>query len=192
MGSGKNSCKTAAVMSLLGKGPEQGQAAPAPQVRDIETITGEILAAKRAGGEAVITIGRGLIEAKALLSHGEWLPWLTERVEYSEPEATYSLIMAARDSTASVIWLVMSLFTTEAALLDTTSQSSSIPISVIAVVMIPIRVASFLFSKNRINTPPLDKIGAKPPHPLSRRRFLSPPAEHSNHIIAHHHSDGKG
>ena len=51
MGSGKNSCKTAAVMSLLGKGPEQGQAAPAPQVRDIETITGEILAAKRAGGE---------------------------------------------------------------------------------------------------------------------------------------------
>ena len=83
MGSGKNSCKTAAVMSLLGKGPEQGQAAPAPQVRDIETITGEILAAKRAGGEAVITIGRGLIEAKALLSHGEWLPWLEERVEFS-------------------------------------------------------------------------------------------------------------
>jgi len=85
----KNSCKTAAVMSLLGKG-----AAPAQDVqvlperhRDIETITGEILAAKRAGGEAILTIGNGLIEAKALLSHGEWLPWLEERVEFSEKAA---------------------------------------------------------------------------------------------------------
>ena len=98
MGSGKNSCKMAAVMSLLGKGPEQGQAAPAPQVRDIETITGEILAAKRAGGEAVITIGRGLIEAKALLSHGEWLSWLEERVEFSERSAR-NFMRLARDWT---------------------------------------------------------------------------------------------
>lgn len=103
MGSGKNSCKTAAVMSLLGKGPEQGQAAPAPQVRDIETITGEILAAKRAGGEAVITIGRGLIEAKALLSHGEWLPWLTERVEYSERTAQRFMLLARDWSNPSAL-----------------------------------------------------------------------------------------
>ena len=54
------------------------QAAQPPQVRDIEAITAEILDAKRAGGEAILTIGRGLIEAKALLSHGEWLPWLNE------------------------------------------------------------------------------------------------------------------
>ncbi len=57
------------------------------QVRDIETITTEILDAKRAGGEAILTIGRGLIEAKGLLPHGEWLPWLTERVEFSERSA---------------------------------------------------------------------------------------------------------
>ncbi len=35
--------------------------------RDIETITGEILEAKRAGGEAILTIGRCLIEAKEKL-----------------------------------------------------------------------------------------------------------------------------
>ena len=55
-----------------------------PQVRDIEVITHEILDAKRAGGEAILTIGKGLMEAKAVLPHGEWLPWLTEKVEYSE------------------------------------------------------------------------------------------------------------
>lgn len=57
------------------------------QVRDIELITTEILDAKRAGGEAILTIGRGLIEAKSLLTHGEWLPWLEERVEFSERTA---------------------------------------------------------------------------------------------------------
>lgn len=58
-----------------------------PQARDIEAITAEILDAKRAGGEAILTIGRGLMEAKALLPHGEWLPWLEERVEFSEKAA---------------------------------------------------------------------------------------------------------
>lgn len=55
--------------------------------RDIETITVEILEAKRAGGEAILTIGRCLIEAKEQLPHGEWLPWLNERVEFSERQA---------------------------------------------------------------------------------------------------------
>ena len=51
--------------------------------RAIETITDEILDAKRTGGEAILTIGRCLIEAKDMLPHGEWLPWLNERVELS-------------------------------------------------------------------------------------------------------------
>ena len=63
------------------------QKAQPPQTRDIEAITAEILDAKRAGGEAILTIGRGLMEAKALLPHGEWLPWLEERVEFSEKAA---------------------------------------------------------------------------------------------------------
>ena len=61
--------------------------APPAESRSIETITGEILDAKRAGGEAILTIGRCLIEAKDMLRHGEWLPWLSERVELSERTA---------------------------------------------------------------------------------------------------------
>lgn len=55
--------------------------------RDIEVITREILDAKRRGGEAILTIGRCLTEAKQALPHGEWLPWLNERVEFSERTA---------------------------------------------------------------------------------------------------------
>ena len=55
--------------------------------RDIEVITQEILDAKRRGGEAILTIGRCLTEAKQAIPHGEWLPWLNERVEFSERTA---------------------------------------------------------------------------------------------------------
>lgn len=61
--------------------------APPAEGRTIEAITGEILDAKRAGGEAILTIGRCLIEAKDMLQHGEWLPWLNEQVELSERTA---------------------------------------------------------------------------------------------------------
>ena len=61
--------------------------APPSEERDIETITGEILDAQRKGGEAVLTIGRCLIEAKKLLPHGAWLPWLNEKVSYSDRTA---------------------------------------------------------------------------------------------------------
>lgn len=85
----KNSCKTAAVMSLLGRGPAAVAAEPAqpPQAQDIETITGEILRLKQTGGEAIIGIGQWLIKAKAVLPRGEWLPWLEDRVEFSERTA---------------------------------------------------------------------------------------------------------
>ena len=56
-------------------------------VRDIETITSEILDYKRVGGEAILAIGQRLTEAKAILPHGEWLPWLTEQVDFSERSA---------------------------------------------------------------------------------------------------------
>lgn len=54
------------------------------ETRDIETITAEIIQLKHDAGNAIIGIGQRLIEAKAMLPHGEWLPWLEERVEYSE------------------------------------------------------------------------------------------------------------
>lgn len=58
-----------------------------PAERTIETITEDILDAQRRGGEAILTIGRCLIEAKEMLPHGEWLPWLTEKVSYSNRTA---------------------------------------------------------------------------------------------------------
>lgn len=85
-----SSSKTAAVMNLISRGTAASRAEEAlavPGERSIEVITKEILEAKRVGGEAILTIGKALIEAKAQLSHGEWLPWLTERVEFSERTA---------------------------------------------------------------------------------------------------------
>lgn len=77
----------------LAESLESGGIAP---VRDIEVITTEILEAKRDGGEAILRIGRGLIEAKSMLSHGEWLPWLEERVEFSE-RAAQNFMRLARE-----------------------------------------------------------------------------------------------
>lgn len=74
-----------------------------PQVRDIETITAEILDAKRAGGEAILMIGKGLIEAKGMLSHGEWLPWLEERVEFSEKAAQRFMKLAREYSNPTAL-----------------------------------------------------------------------------------------
>ena len=53
-------------------------------VRDIGTITTEILRLKQDAGNAILSIGQRLIEAKAMLPHGEGLPWLTEQVEFAE------------------------------------------------------------------------------------------------------------
>ena len=64
----------------------QSSVVPA-QTRTIETVTAEILAAKKAGGEAILAIGRGLIEAKEMLPHGEGRIWLEEQVEFSERTA---------------------------------------------------------------------------------------------------------
>lgn len=55
--------------------------------RDIEVITGEILFFKAQAGGAILEIGRRLIEAKKQLPHGEWLPWLEEKVQFSARSA---------------------------------------------------------------------------------------------------------
>ena len=81
----------------LGRLIAQTMAQPAGG-RTIEAITGDILEAKRTGGEAILTIGRCLIEAKDLLPHGEWLPWLTERVEFS-PRTAQNFMRLAREWT---------------------------------------------------------------------------------------------
>lgn len=55
--------------------------------RNIDTITAEILGLKQRAGSAILGIGHRLIEAKSMLPHGEWLPWLTNQVEFSERTA---------------------------------------------------------------------------------------------------------
>ena len=55
--------------------------------RDIDIITEEINFYKRQAGMAILEIGKRLVEAKSQLSHGEWLPWLEEKVEFSERSA---------------------------------------------------------------------------------------------------------
>lgn len=65
---------------------EEGEAPAAPE-RDIQLITAEIQFFKRQAGQAVYEIGRCLLEAKAQLKHGEWLPWLRDEVAFSEASA---------------------------------------------------------------------------------------------------------
>lgn len=81
----------------------EGQQTAPNTVRDIETITGEILEAKRVGGEAILTIGQRLIEAKALLSDGEWLPWLAEKVDFSPRTAQRFMRLAREWSDATAL-----------------------------------------------------------------------------------------
>ena len=59
----------------------------APTECSIGDITTEILRLKQDAGNAILGIGQRLLEAKAILPHGEWLPWLTEQVEFSERQA---------------------------------------------------------------------------------------------------------
>ena len=73
---------------------EQIAAAAPAAPRDIETITAEVLELKNTAGNAILDIGRRLIEAKDVLDHGEWLPWLEERVEFSERTANRFMRLA--------------------------------------------------------------------------------------------------
>ena len=64
--------------------------------RNIEIITTEILQLKQDAGNAILGIGQRLIEAKSMLPHGKWIPWLTEQVEFSERTAQ-SFMRLARE-----------------------------------------------------------------------------------------------
>lgn len=61
--------------------------APAETQRDIEAVTCEILHLKQELAQNIVNIGIRLIEAKEMLPHGEWLPWLEKNVRFSEASA---------------------------------------------------------------------------------------------------------
>lgn len=71
--------------------------------RDISVITDEILFYKVQAGRSFLEIGRRLNEAKAQLSHGEWLPWLKEKVDISERHAQNFMRLAREFSKSAEI-----------------------------------------------------------------------------------------
>ena len=76
---------------------------PQETFRDLEIIESEILIYKRNAGQAIIEIGKRLNEAKAQLSHGEWLPWLREKVDISERSARDFMRLAREYSKSAEI-----------------------------------------------------------------------------------------
>lgn len=60
-------------------------------LRDIEMVTSDIHYAQRQGARQLLSnlieIGRLLVEAKSMVSHGEWGKYLEERVNYSQSTA---------------------------------------------------------------------------------------------------------
>ena len=73
------------------------------EARPLEVITTEIIAYKQVAGQAIVEIGNRLMEAKAQLSHGEWLPWLEEQVQFSEVSAQRFMRLAKEYSNPSLV-----------------------------------------------------------------------------------------
>lgn len=53
----------------------------------LSKIEAEITILKHQTAQNIIEIGRRLIQAKEMLPHGRWLPWLEEKAEFSERTA---------------------------------------------------------------------------------------------------------
>lgn len=62
--------------------------------RTIEAVTDEIIEIKQRVSEDCMELGQRLCEAKELLPHGEWLPWLEEKVQFSERTAQKFMVLA--------------------------------------------------------------------------------------------------
>lgn len=67
---------------------------PANRPVTIETVTEEILELKGDWAENTFYIGQRLNEAKELLPHGEWLPWLEKKVQFSQRTAQKFMLVA--------------------------------------------------------------------------------------------------
>jgi DNA repair exonuclease SbcCD ATPase subunit len=63
----------------------------------VDTLTVEILILKQQTAQNIIEIGKRLNQVKEQLPHGEWLPWLEQKVEFSERTAR-RLMQVAKES----------------------------------------------------------------------------------------------
>jgi DNA repair exonuclease SbcCD ATPase subunit len=57
------------------------------ETKNIETLTTEILIYKEQVGTGIIEIGKRLIKAKELVGHGNWLNYLSEKVDFTDQTA---------------------------------------------------------------------------------------------------------
>lgn len=81
-----------------------GEPVTAPaEVRPIEVITAEIQVLKSQVAVGFIEIGNRLLEAKSQLSHGEWLPWLENQVQFSTVQAQRFMRLAKEYSNTSTL-----------------------------------------------------------------------------------------
>ena len=76
---------------------------PPAEDKPLDLLTEEILFYKRQAGRANIEIGKRLLEAKAQLGHGEWLPRLREKVDNSERSAQNFMRLAREYSKSADI-----------------------------------------------------------------------------------------
>ncbi|MCI1965868.1 MAG: DUF3102 domain-containing protein [Oscillospiraceae bacterium] len=71
--------------------------------RSMEQITMEINFYKAQTAQNIIEIGKRLIEAKQQLPHGEWLPWLKDKVQFSNNSAERFMRIAQEFSNSSPV-----------------------------------------------------------------------------------------
>ncbi|SBV91178.1 conserved hypothetical protein [uncultured Eubacteriales bacterium] len=71
--------------------------------RNIEVITAEIQMLKANVGIGIVEIGNRLLEAKAQLQHGEWLPWLENQAQFSVSQANRFMRLAKEYSNSSAL-----------------------------------------------------------------------------------------
>ena len=69
----------------------------------VVAITGEINTYKEQAAMSIWEIGKRLSEAKDLLRHGQWLPWLTRFVDFSERQAQRDIKIFAAYSKSDTV-----------------------------------------------------------------------------------------
>ncbi len=96
----KKKAKDPVQISASGSGPVSNGA---QNQRSIDQITLEINFYKAQTAQNIIEIGKRLIEAKQRLQHGEWLPWLRDKVDFSVPSADRFMQIAREYSNSSLV-----------------------------------------------------------------------------------------
>lgn len=76
---------------------------PVAAERTIETIEGEIQVLKAQTAQNIVEIGKRLGEAKGMLPHGQWQPWLENNVQFSYRTAARFMQVADRFSNVSAL-----------------------------------------------------------------------------------------